>query len=63
MTNFHLPRSTLFMLVAAFTGLDTMKRAYAHRARERLSFLFLWRRLSASSGALKEMSNAFHFFG
>jgi S-adenosylmethionine:tRNA ribosyltransferase-isomerase len=30
MTNFHLPRSTLFMLVAAFTGLDTMKRAYAH---------------------------------
>ena len=30
MTNFHLPRSTLFMLVAAFTGLDTMKHAYAH---------------------------------
>ncbi len=30
MTNFHLPRSTLFMLVAAFCGLDLMKRAYAH---------------------------------
>ena len=30
MTNFHLPRSTLFMLVAAFAGLETMKRAYAH---------------------------------
>jgi S-adenosylmethionine:tRNA ribosyltransferase-isomerase len=30
MTNFHLPRSTLFMLVAAFAGLDTMKAAYAH---------------------------------
>ena len=30
MTNFHLPRSTLFMLVAAFSGLETMKRAYAH---------------------------------
>ncbi len=30
MTNFHLPRSTLFMLVAAFSGLDTMKKAYAH---------------------------------
>jgi S-adenosylmethionine:tRNA ribosyltransferase-isomerase len=30
MTNFHLPRSTLFMLVAAFSGLDTMKHAYAH---------------------------------
>jgi len=30
LSNFHLPRSTLFMLVAAFSGLDTMKRAYAH---------------------------------
>ncbi len=30
MTNFHLPRSTLFMLVSAFAGLDTMQRAYAH---------------------------------
>jgi len=30
LTNFHLPRSTLFMLVAAFSGLDTMKRAYEH---------------------------------
>ncbi|MFM1816637.1 MAG: hypothetical protein RLZ98_3332 [Pseudomonadota bacterium] len=30
MTNFHLPRSTLFMLVSAFSGLDAMKRAYAH---------------------------------
>jgi S-adenosylmethionine:tRNA ribosyltransferase-isomerase len=30
LTNFHLPRSTLFMLVAAFSGLETMKHAYAH---------------------------------
>ena len=30
LTNFHLPRSTLFMLVAAFSGLDTMKAAYEH---------------------------------
>jgi S-adenosylmethionine:tRNA ribosyltransferase-isomerase len=30
LTNFHLPRSTLFMLVAAFSGLDVMQRAYAH---------------------------------
>ncbi len=29
-TNFHLPRSTLFMLVSAFSGLEAMKRAYAH---------------------------------
>ena len=29
-TNFHLPRSTLFMLVAAFSGLETMQQAYAH---------------------------------
>jgi S-adenosylmethionine:tRNA ribosyltransferase-isomerase len=30
MTNFHLPKSTLFMLVSAFSGLETMKAAYAH---------------------------------
>ncbi len=30
LTNFHLPRSTLFMLVAAFCGLEMMQRAYAH---------------------------------
>ena len=30
LTNFHLPRSTLFMLVAAFSGLERIKAAYAH---------------------------------
>jgi S-adenosylmethionine:tRNA ribosyltransferase-isomerase len=30
LTNFHLPRSTLFMLVAAFAGLERMRNAYAH---------------------------------
>lgn len=35
LTNFHLPRSTLFMLVSAMMGLDTMRAAYAHAiARE-----------------------------
>ena len=29
-TNFHLPRSTLFMLVSALMGLDVMRAAYAH---------------------------------
>jgi S-adenosylmethionine:tRNA ribosyltransferase-isomerase len=37
-TNFHLPRSTLFMLVAAFSGLDLMQRAYAHAVAQRYLF-------------------------
>lgn len=38
MTNFHLPRSTLFMLVAAFAGLARMKAAYAHAIARRYRF-------------------------
>jgi S-adenosylmethionine:tRNA ribosyltransferase-isomerase len=38
MTNFHLPRSTLFMLVSALSGLDTMQAAYAHAIRENYRF-------------------------
>ena len=38
LTNFHLPRSTLFMLVAAFCDLDTMKRAYAHAIEQGYRF-------------------------
>jgi S-adenosylmethionine:tRNA ribosyltransferase-isomerase len=38
LTNFHLPRSTLFMLVSAFSRLDTMKAAYAHALREGYRF-------------------------
>lgn len=37
-TNFHLPRSTLMMLISAFAGLDTVKRAYAHAVAERYRF-------------------------
>ena len=38
LTNFHLPKSTLFMLVSAFSGLDEMKYAYAHAAAEKYRF-------------------------
>lgn len=38
MTNFHLPRSTLFMLVSAFCGTETMKRAYDHAIRNEYRF-------------------------
>jgi S-adenosylmethionine:tRNA ribosyltransferase-isomerase len=38
LTNFHLPRSTLFMLVCAFSGIETMKRAYAEAIREHYRF-------------------------
>jgi S-adenosylmethionine:tRNA ribosyltransferase-isomerase len=38
MTNFHLPRSTLFMLVSALMGLDRMQAAYAHAIREQYRF-------------------------
>ena len=37
-TNFHLPRSTLFMLVSAFSGLDTMRAVYAHAIRSGYRF-------------------------
>jgi S-adenosylmethionine:tRNA ribosyltransferase-isomerase len=38
LTNFHLPRSTLFMLVSAFCGLDVMRAAYAEAIREHYRF-------------------------
>ncbi len=38
LTNFHLPRSTLLMLVAAFAGLETIRRAYAEAMAERYRF-------------------------
>ena len=50
MTNFHLPRSTLFMLVSALAGLDTMQAAYAHAVESGYRFYsygdssLIWRR-------------------
>ncbi|GLQ09780.1 S-adenosylmethionine:tRNA ribosyltransferase-isomerase [Devosia yakushimensis] len=38
MTNFHLPKSTLFMLVSAFAGMDTMRGAYEHAIAEGYRF-------------------------
>jgi S-adenosylmethionine:tRNA ribosyltransferase-isomerase len=38
MTNFHLPKSTLFMLVSAFAGLETMRAAYAHAVADNYRF-------------------------
>ena len=38
LTNFHLPESTLLMLVSAFAGMETIRRAYAEAIRERYMF-------------------------
>jgi len=38
LTNFHLPKSTLLMLVAAFAGLENIRRAYAHAIEQRYRF-------------------------
>lgn len=38
LTNFHLPRSTLFMLVCAFAGMERMQAAYAHAVENRYRF-------------------------
>ena len=37
-TNFHLPKSTLLMLVSAFAGMDTIREAYRHAITERYRF-------------------------
>ncbi|MEQ1867736.1 MAG: S-adenosylmethionine:tRNA ribosyltransferase-isomerase, partial [Micropepsaceae bacterium] len=38
LTNFHLPRSTLFMLVSALCGVETMRAAYAHAIARKFRF-------------------------
>lgn len=57
LTNFHLPRSTLFMLVCAFAGESRMREAYAHAMRAKYRFYSygdssLLARASPSEGAL-----------
>ena len=38
LTNFHLPRSTLLMLVSAFGGMENIRRAYRHAVESRYRF-------------------------
>ena len=38
LTNFHLPKSTLLMLVSAFAGIDRIRAAYAHAIEQRYRF-------------------------
>jgi S-adenosylmethionine:tRNA ribosyltransferase-isomerase len=56
-TNFHLPRSTLLMLVSALAGRERVLAAYAHAVRERYRFfsygdaMFLERQPAGGEGA------------
>jgi S-adenosylmethionine:tRNA ribosyltransferase-isomerase len=47
MTNFHLPKSTLLMLVSALMGRERIMAIYAHAIAGALPLLFLWRCLAA----------------
>ena len=59
LTNFHLPRSTLFMLVSAFSGLEMMQRAYAHAIASGYRFYSYGDACLLSSGAMTIMPNPF----
>ncbi len=49
-TNFHLPHSTLLMLVSAFAGTERIKAAYAHAIANGYRFYLLWRCVLAGTG-------------
>ena len=67
LTNFHLPESTLLMLVCAFGGYDVVMRAYRHAVRERYRFfsygdaMFLERAAGTSYAAEDVIGNLLKF--
>jgi S-adenosylmethionine:tRNA ribosyltransferase-isomerase len=52
LTNFHLPKSTLLMLVAAFVGYDTMQSVYQHAIKSRYRFFSYGDAMFCSRSAL-----------
>lgn len=56
-TNFHLPKSTLFMLVSAFSGLENMKNAYKHAIKNKYRFFSYGDCCLLEKQSIKESNN------